>query len=101
MVIAYIAMKMCSRRQVKVQRRDSIKHVEPQFAANPDEAKDIFQGRRRKQNGADQVGEVTSAGDRGSSTPAYAEHENPTEQHVMRQEAVEIETERQMIPSER
>lgn len=64
-IIAYIAMKMCTRRHIKVPRKPSMAEMEPQFAVNPDEAKDIVQnGRKRKQNGVDQLGEATSIGAR-------------------------------------
>ena len=63
-VIAYIAMRMCTRRDTKLtQRRMSSGVMEPQFVIEADGAKDIFSSKRRnKQNNIDTLGDATSAG---------------------------------------
>lgn len=100
-IIAYIAMKMCTRRHVKLPRKPSETELEPQFAVNPDEAKDIFQNGRKKVNGADQLGEATSAGARSSSTPQIDQVEAATEEQIMRSDPVAPDTEREMISARR
>ena len=48
-------------------RRTSIRDLEPQFGLDMDNAKDIFSGKRRKVNGADNV-ESTQTGQRSISS---------------------------------
>lgn len=64
-VIAYIAMRMCTRRDIKPNsmRQLSSGKMEPQYVIEADGAKDIFSSKRRnKNNNVDTLGEATSAG---------------------------------------
>jgi len=57
-VIGYIAMRMCTRRSVKPTHLPSSSKLEPQFVIDSNDTKEIFSGKRRKQN----AGDATSDG---------------------------------------
>ena len=61
-VIVYVATRMCSRRTTKVERRLSVKDLDPQYVIEADGAKDIFNGRKRKGNKHADAVESTSGG---------------------------------------
>ena len=78
-VIAYIAMRMCTRRDLKPQRLASASNLEPQYVVEADGAEDIFSSRKRnKQNNIDTLGEATSVGRPSSSANSETKLNLPT-----------------------
>lgn len=78
-VIAYIAMRMCTRRDMKPTQRQISGKMDPQYVVEADDAKDIFSSKKRsKQNNIDTLGEATSMGRPSSAANSEARLNLPT-----------------------